>query len=259
MSLLETKSHPKSNKNISFTHSSINNKFLQKKLFRVRTEENKELSKIYITYGYWSKSEHIKFIEALYLYDCDWLKMQNYLKKRTYNQIHSHVQKFYLKLKTFKDEELGLNFTNPNVKSLKDIIKIIKEKESISNSNEKLLYIISEKLSFGKTTSGLEDEVVIEIKQKEQKNNLENINNNINNIDIINNTNKIYNLNKINFGDISKDICLNNLNNEQVINYFKYFNLSISINDSEEDLYNISIIKNSCLDDLIFLKKNSIY
>ena len=58
-----------------------------------------------------------------------------------------------MKLKTFKDEELGLDFTTPNVKSLNDIIKIIKEKESNSENCGKLLFIISEKLSFGKNTS----------------------------------------------------------------------------------------------------------
>ena len=58
-----------------------------------------------------------------------------------------------MKLKYFKDEELGLDFTTPNVKSLSDIIKIIKEKESNSENSGKLLFIISEKLSFGKNTS----------------------------------------------------------------------------------------------------------
>ena len=42
--------------------------------------------------------------------------------------MRSHAQKFYLKLKTFKDEELGLDFTSSNVKNLEDIINIIKQK-----------------------------------------------------------------------------------------------------------------------------------
>ena len=53
-----------------------------------------------------------------------------------------------MKLKTFKDEELGLNFTTPNVKSLKDIITIIKEKELNSRNCEKLLYIIVKSIIF---------------------------------------------------------------------------------------------------------------
>ena len=87
------------------------------------------------------------------------------------------------------------------------------------------------------------------LKQENQLNNLENINNNIN---IINNTNYINNLYQFNFGDISKDICLNN---EQVVDSLRYFNLSPSISDSEEDLDNISIIKNRGVNDFIFLEK----
>ena len=72
------------------------------------------------------------------------------MKNRTYKQIRYHAQKFYLRLKSFKDEELGLDFTSFHVKNLKDIIKIIKEKESINQSYGTLLYIISERKSFGK-------------------------------------------------------------------------------------------------------------
>ena len=56
-------------------------------------------------------------------------------------QVCSHAQKFYNRLKTFKDEELGLDFTSPNVENLNDIIIIIKEKELISENCGKLLYI----------------------------------------------------------------------------------------------------------------------
>ena len=151
LSSLEKKTKP--SKNIFFTYEPSDNKYLQKKLFRLRTKTDYskyEKVNIYINQGYWTKSDHIKFIEALYLYDCSWKKIQKYIKNRTYGQVLSHGQKFYLKLKTFKDEELGLDFTTPNVKSLNDIIIIIQQKESISGNCGKLLYIISEKLSFGK-------------------------------------------------------------------------------------------------------------
>ena len=102
------------------------------------------------------------------MYNCAWTKIESYLKNRTYKQIRSHAQKFYLKLKSFKDEQLGLDFTSPHVKNLKDIIEIIKEKELIIENSGKLLYIISEKLSFGKNPYKHEDEI---INEKNKKNN----------------------------------------------------------------------------------------
>ena len=152
LSSLETKNPSKSNKLKLFKINSLENKFLQKKMFKIRTKKyvkNNETKNVNIRRGYWNKTEHNKFIEALYLFNCDWLKIQTFLKSRTYKQVRSHAQKFYLKLKSFKDEELGLDFTSPYVKDLNDIIEIIKEKESNIESCGKLLYIISEKTTFG--------------------------------------------------------------------------------------------------------------
>ena len=76
--------------------------------------------------------------------------MKNFIKDRTYNQIISHSQKFFLRLKRYKDDNLGLDFTSKNIQNLKAILKIIKENEINLNMYNKLLYIISEKISFGK-------------------------------------------------------------------------------------------------------------
>ena len=150
--LSEKKANP--NKFKFYTYEPPKNEFLTKKRFKIRAKKDYTKNKTSnITQGYWAKSDHKKFIEALYLYDCNWKKIQKYIKNRIYNQVRSHAQKFYLKLKYFKDEELGIDFTTPNVKSLSDIIKIIKEKESNSENCGKLLFIISEKLSFGKNPS----------------------------------------------------------------------------------------------------------
>ena len=177
----------KTRKNLFFTHKPLKNKFLTIKRFELETKNsktNKETNN-----GYWTKSEHNKFIEALYLYNCDWMKTQSYLKNRTYFQISSHAQKFFLKLKTFKDEKLGLDFTSDNINKLKDIITIIKQKEQNeslldNNINKKLLFIISEKLSFGKALRQKEEEKTLETKEENKINNLDynNINLNINNI-----------------------------------------------------------------------------
>ena len=132
------------NKPVLFTIETPNKKLLKKKRFKVRTkkeEGDKETSNICLRYGYWSKSDHNKFIEALYLYENDWTRIQEYVKDRTDKQVHSHAQKFFLKLKTFKDEKLGLDFTSSNVKCLDNIIYLIKQKESICGNYGKLLHI----------------------------------------------------------------------------------------------------------------------
>ena len=221
-------------KNLFFTYNPLEINFLQKKRFEERYQISKTNEET--NYGYWTKSEHNKFIEALYLYNCDWLKTQSYLKNRTYYQISSHAQKFFLKLKTFKDEKLGLDFTSDNINKLKDIIKLIKQKEqneSIldNNINKKLLFIISEKLSFGKALRQKEEEKTLETKEENKINNLDynNINLNINNINYYNNG--------IN---VPKDFPLND---DLTINNIKNCDFFYSFNDSEENYENILIVK----------------
>ena len=53
-------------------------------------------------------------------------------------------------MKNFKDDELGLDFTSTYANNLNIILDMVKEKEESLNTNKKLLYIISEKISFGK-------------------------------------------------------------------------------------------------------------
>ena len=182
---LETENSSQPKKSIFFTYSQLSQEFLQKKKFKVICKNNKaknDENNLFKINGLWEKSEHNKFIEALYLYNCAWKKIESYLKNRTYKQIRSHAQKFYLRLKSFKDEELGLDFTSPHVKDLKDIIKIIREKELINQNYGKLLYIISEKISFGKNIEKEKlNKKFIEKKRKAQLNNIEYKNVNINN------------------------------------------------------------------------------
>ena len=89
----------KSNSNLNsdtykkvFIVSSLDKKFLNKKRFKINRKQSKikNLSNQKIIYGYWDKNEHNKFIEALYIYNCDWDKIRNYMGDRTYNQIVSH-------------------------------------------------------------------------------------------------------------------------------------------------------------------------
>ena len=138
----------KSNSNLNsdsykkiFTVSSLNKTFLNKKRFKINKKHSKikNLSNHKNINGYWDKNEHNKFIEALYIYNCDWDKITNYIGNRTYYQIISHMQKFFLKLKKFKDDKLGLDFTSTYIYNLNMILDMVKEKEASLNINKSLL------------------------------------------------------------------------------------------------------------------------
>ena len=179
--------------------------------------------------------------------------MESYLKNRTYKQIRSHAQKFYLKLKSFKDEELGLDFTSPHVKDLNDIIKIIKEKESNKQNCGTLFYIISEKLSFGKNPHKDEDEIINE-KNKLHDYLYKNLNiDNSSNVNLIDNTNYINKITDIiAFKEFSLDI---GTKNEQTLNFVKNNNIITTNNDSEKDCDSIFTINDNSRNDLVFLQK----
>jgi SHAQKYF class myb-like DNA-binding protein len=125
--------------------------FLGKKMFKVK-KQNMFNVDTGINNGIWTDEEHKKFIEALYIYNCKWYYIRKYIPTRAPEQIRSHAQKFYLRLKEFKDDALGLDFTDDSIQSLNEIIKIVKKKEfeSIQNAKGNLLFIVSEKLHFGK-------------------------------------------------------------------------------------------------------------
>ena len=263
LSLSERDNLQKPKKKIFSIISGNDNSFLKKKKFDVTYTKDKQNKEKYNIYGYWDKSEHKKFIDALYLYNCEWLKIQKYLKNRSYMQIRSHAQKFYLKLKSFKDEKLELDFTPSNVNSLNDIIKIVREKERISKNSEKLLYIISEKLSFGKSVHKQEEDIIINIKEEEQEDYLDNcdcknkINKTQNDINFIDNSNynDSYNVidnNRIYFKKIEPK-------KNEVLDFINRYNIVSANNDSEEDLESIFQINDNSINDLIFLKKFTIY
>ena len=151
-----------------------------------------------------------------------------------------------MRLKSFKDEELGLDFTSPHVNNLKDIIKIIREKESINQNGGKLLYIISEKISFGKN---IEKEKInkkfIEKKRKAQLNNFKYKNININNRNI---KEKCNNISHIDFEDLFIDTNENkNQIQNQSLNYLEYNNFLF--NDVGKDFDDALAVNNDIRDD----------
>jgi len=240
--LYEQDAKPK--KSIFITYQPHKKKYVEKKMFKLRKRKDYskyEKSNMHITRGYWAKSDHKKFIDGLYLYDCDWKKIQAHIKNRTYGQVRSHAQKFYLKLKTFKDEELELDFTNSNVKSLSDIIKIIKEKELKSKNYGKLLHIISKQLSFGKNIFPKEIKNSANVVKTNQLNNNESKSNNIYYF------NNVYNINNVNnYMQMNYEEMINYMRrmNEQFLNSFLFDNLLIK-NILQGQILNNNIVVNN--------------
>ena len=96
--------------------------------------------------GRWDPNEHMKFIEAINNYGNEWKEVQKYVGTRSCNQVRSHAQKFFLKLKTFKDSSLGIDFTVESIKNLSEIINTIKEYEK-ENKCVNMLSILNQKIS----------------------------------------------------------------------------------------------------------------
>ena len=101
--------------------------------------------------GRWSFEEHIKFIEALVDHGKNWKDVQKYVGTRSAAQARSHAQKFLLKLKMIKNDEVNIDFTNNNIKNLSDVIEAIKSKNE-NNENERR-YIINTLIKLSETIS----------------------------------------------------------------------------------------------------------
>jgi len=88
-------------------------------------EEKKDKSK-FITSNYkkgrWSWDEHKKFAEALVKYGIKWKNIKYAIPTRNYEQIRSHAQKFYKKLKLYKNAHLGIDFTSDSIHNIRDMI-----------------------------------------------------------------------------------------------------------------------------------------
>ena len=99
-----------------------------------------------INEGRWDPEEHKRFIEAINKFGNEWKEVQKYVGTRSSNQVRSHAQKFFLKLKTFKDPLFGIDFTCNNIRNISDIINKVKEFEK-ENKYNNIMLILSQKLS----------------------------------------------------------------------------------------------------------------
>ena len=91
--------------------------------------------------GRWTLKEHLQFLEGLDKYGVKWKKIKTLIKTRTTAQIRSHSQKFFLKLKRVKDEQLGIDFTSDNIDNIKEMINHIKSVNSDYDIVKVLLYL----------------------------------------------------------------------------------------------------------------------
>ena len=93
-------------------------------ILKIKKEKNSILNE-----GRWSEHEHIKFIEAIAKYGKNWKDVQKYVGSRSSAQARSHAQKFFLKLKAIKNSKLNFDFSSNDIKSISDIIRIIKNRK----------------------------------------------------------------------------------------------------------------------------------
>ena len=228
--------------------------FLNKKLIRFKVDKNND-SHLDQKEGRWTLKEHIQFLQALNQFGLNWKKICDIhvIPSRTPIQIRSHAQKFFIKLKRCKDEELGIDFTSDNIKNINDMIAHIKsinkdynivtiflylsekcninqEKKTIEQSNINIKNILCKDISLNFINN---DKIIYENENyenniyKETNFNKQIINNNFNNITInnifINNTNYINGVNDFgtffNF-NLNKTINSNFINNLLIQNNF---------------------------------------
>ncbi len=132
----------------------IKNEYLKKKKKFQNNNMNesfKQPKKIFLTKRTikdgrrWSKKEKFKFLEAFYKFGFDWKKINECISSRTRIQVRSHGQKFLLRLRKFKDDSLGIDFTT-NIYD--DREKLLNKFREIINNNEKgnMLMVLTNKL-----------------------------------------------------------------------------------------------------------------
>ena len=156
--------------------------------------------------GKWTFKEHIQYLQALEKFGINWKEISKLIPSRTPDQIRSHSQKFYKKLKQCKDIELGIDFTSRHINNVNDMIAHIKSVNKDYNIVNVFLYL-SEKCYPNKNS------------QKENKENKANIN--INNIidETININNNNNSNNYLFTNDIKENIIDKGNNiNKQIIN-----------------------------------------
>ena len=190
--------------------------------------------------GKWSKEEHIKFLEAIIKYGINWKKVKAMVKTRTLIQIRSHAQKFFMKLKEYKDEKLGIDFTKKSIKNIRDLINHVKSLD-LNYDLIPLLLHLTKICEIQRKEKNSSQNNLLHNKTKNKSNNkINNIysnnttidNNNSNNIFFINNSNNNNDDSKkmekkenlLNKEEINQNQQINNINYTAQLNYFFIMN-----------------------------------
>ena len=180
-------------------------KFIVKKnlLFNIQNTSKSSNKKDSIE-GKWSKEEHDNFLKGLEIYGTNWKQFNNLIKFRTLSQVRSHAQKFYIKMKSCKNENLGINFTLNSIRNINDMVNQIK----ITNKNYDVVNIFK---CLENEYNSLKKNKKIIIKKNIKNINKYNNENNFNNI-------KENDINKNNI-DLEKNFLLNVIKEKHIIDY----------------------------------------
>ena len=222
-------------------------KFICKKrsLFKVKNKEKMRKSKNFKE-GRWTEEEHEKFLKGIEMFGVNRRKIKAIVKTRNTLQIRTHYNKFYLKMKSCKNEILGIDFTLDSIQSIPDMINQIK---SINNNYDfvTIFKYLKDKLNMSKKKKNNYNvqkynnniELLLENK-KLQKNEYDN------NF-LINNQNKkrIEMEKTINYNKINNNIINFNINNDITKNPLLNINIDNTINNQ---------IYNNLLNKIIFDK-----
>ena len=93
--------------------------------------------------GRWSYEEHIRFIESFVNYGKKWKTIQKHIGTRSAEQIRSHAQKFFLRLKELITNKFCFNLSEHNINSLLDLINLIgMSNETNKNRKEYIINIL---------------------------------------------------------------------------------------------------------------------
>ena len=191
--------------------------------------------------GRWKFKEHIQFLEGLDKYGVNWKKIRPLIKTRTIDQIRSHAQKFFMKLKKVKDEQLGIDFTSDNINSIVDMINNIKSINSDYDIIKVFLYLSEKYAVMKKDKKSVKHKKKpnIEIDKSSNSDNNKKKENDFNNNDIIiNNANQDINIsNDNNVFNNNMPIFNNNFMSNNII--YNYYNNNIFF------INNINIISNA--------------
>ena len=199
--------------------------------------------------GRWKFKEHIQFLEGLDKYGVNWKKICPLIKTRTPNQVRSHAQKFFLKLKQVKDEQLGIDFTSDNINSIRDMINNIKSINCDYDLIKVFLYLSEKYEAMKKDKKQIKHkkELIFEIdKNSDSDNNIKSKKNINNNDIIINNTNQDMNISNDNntFDNNNNNMSISNNNFMSNIFIPEYFNNNLFFINFINNIANVNIYNN---------------